>query len=377
MEAVELREGGLLLRPWRPDDAEAVYQACQDPLIPRWTTVPSPYLREHAEDFVGTVSPQEWTQGSGAAFGVFDAATGQLLGANGLVSLDLDAKVAEVGFWVAPWARGRRVATEATRAVARWALTTLGVQRLVWRAEVGNHASRLVAARVGFGFEGIARAALRHGDRRLDGWIGSLLPGELREVAEDDPVLARAAARSRVFGGPQPTLSTTTAEGARVRLRPLRIEDAPACLAAATDPQTVRYTVVPHPYTSHDAESYITAHAPRRWAEGSAGIFAIADADDTFVGSMVLSLAGDGLTTDVGDVGYMVGPWSRGKGYASAALRAVSDWGFAELGLRRIEWRAYVGNTGSQTVAWRAGFTVEGTTRRGLNHRGVYEDAPG
>ena len=56
MEAVELREGELLLRPWRPDDAEAVYQACQDPLIPRWTTVPSPFLHEHARDFVTATS---------------------------------------------------------------------------------------------------------------------------------------------------------------------------------------------------------------------------------------------------------------------------------------------------------------------------------
>jgi RimJ/RimL family protein N-acetyltransferase len=158
-------------------------------------------------------------------------------------------------------------------------------------------------------------------------------------------------------------------------LRPLRIDDAPACAAAASDPETVRYTEVPHPYQTSDAESFVTVLAPRRWLEGSAGIFAIADADDAFVGTIDLRLAGDELTTDLGDVGYLVGPWARGKGYASAALRAVCDWGFAELGLHRIEWRAYVGNTGSRSVARRAGLTVEGITRRGLNHRGSYEDA--
>ncbi|MGH3450260.1 MAG: GNAT family N-acetyltransferase, partial [Haloechinothrix sp.] len=56
MEPVELSDGDLLLRPWQPQDAEAVYRACRDPEIQRWTTVPSPYLREHAEHFVTVVS---------------------------------------------------------------------------------------------------------------------------------------------------------------------------------------------------------------------------------------------------------------------------------------------------------------------------------
>jgi hypothetical protein len=37
------------LRPWRPDDAGAVFAACQDEEIQRWTEVPVPYLREHAD----------------------------------------------------------------------------------------------------------------------------------------------------------------------------------------------------------------------------------------------------------------------------------------------------------------------------------------
>jgi hypothetical protein len=41
------------LRPWRADDADAVLAACQDAEIQRWTEVPVPYRREHAEGFVG------------------------------------------------------------------------------------------------------------------------------------------------------------------------------------------------------------------------------------------------------------------------------------------------------------------------------------
>lgn len=375
MEAVQLREGGLLLRPWRLEDADGLAGAMQDPLIARWGgSFPTPYTRSDAVEHIERAT-RDWAEGTAAALAVVDPATGELLGSAGLSQLNHRLGQAEITYWTAAGARGRRIAVDAVRAVVRFAHDRLGLHRIGWRAEVGNHASRLVAARAGFRFEGIRRAELPSGQGWRDAWAGCLLPGELREATEDDAALARVAARSRVFGGGQPTLQTSTVGGAQVRLRPLRVEDAAACMAAASDPASVRYTEVPHPYTSDDAQSFITALAPRRWLEGTAGIFAIADADDGYVGSMDLRLVGDELTTDLGDVGYLVGPWARGKGYASAALRAVCDWGFAELDLHRIEWRAYVGNTGSRGVARRAGFTVEGTTRRGLNHRGTYEDA--
>jgi len=38
-----LRDGPTALRPWRDSDLAALVEACQDPEIPRWTRVPSPY----------------------------------------------------------------------------------------------------------------------------------------------------------------------------------------------------------------------------------------------------------------------------------------------------------------------------------------------
>jgi RimJ/RimL family protein N-acetyltransferase len=187
--------------------------------------------------------------------------------------------------------------------------------------------------------------------------------------------MVRAAARCRVFGAPQPTLQAVCPGGAPVRLRPLRIDDVPGCVRACNDPDTVRYTTVPYPYGEADGTGFITGFAPTQWARGVEAIFAIADADDAFVGTMALRLRGDELTTPTGDVGYLVGPWARGHGYASTALRALSDWGFRELALHRIEWQAYVGNTASRATAQRAGFRVEGEHRQALAHRGGYEDA--
>jgi RimJ/RimL family protein N-acetyltransferase len=57
------------LRPWRPDDVDAVTAACQDPEVQRWTRVPVPYARSDAEAFVGDVSAGMHREG-GASFAV-------------------------------------------------------------------------------------------------------------------------------------------------------------------------------------------------------------------------------------------------------------------------------------------------------------------
>jgi RimJ/RimL family protein N-acetyltransferase len=373
---VEIQEAGLLLRPWQPADAGAVFRACQDPEIARWTMVAQPYRIEHAIDYVTTFTAQTWANGTAAPFGVFDLATGEMLASCGLVQLDRDAGEGEIGYWVAPWARGRGVATNAARAVARWSLRTLGLRRLVWRAKLGNHASRLVAARIGVRFEGVARAALRGRDGWHDGWVGGLLPGDLREAgAADEPDLVRTAARCAVFGRPQPTLTADTRHGTAVRLRPLRADDIPAIVLACQDPLSIRYTTVPHPYTKEHAEAFVHVFAPGGWQRGVEAVFAVADADDAYAGSMTLRLQGDENTTVTADVGYLIGPWARGRGYAQAALGALCEWGFAGLRLHRIEWEAFLGNDASRSVAERAGFVVEGMRRESLSQRGAYQSA--
>ena len=48
-----VRTGRLLLRPFRPDDEDAVFRACQDPETQRWIGVlPVPYTRADAREYV-------------------------------------------------------------------------------------------------------------------------------------------------------------------------------------------------------------------------------------------------------------------------------------------------------------------------------------
>ncbi len=180
MEPVELTAGQLHLRPPVPADEAAIFAACQDPEIQRFTIVPAPYTEAAAHDFVTSYVPDGWRSGRRATFAVLDAGSGDLLGMSGLGHLGIEAGIGHVGYWSAPQARGRGVATSALRVVCRWGFDALGLARIEWYAEVGNVGSRRVAEKVGFSYEGTLRAKLVHRERRIDAWVGGLLPGEIR-----------------------------------------------------------------------------------------------------------------------------------------------------------------------------------------------------
>ncbi|GLW19850.1 acetyltransferase [Streptomyces sp. NBRC 13847] len=181
MKPVTLTTERLVLRPFEPSDAPAVHTACQEPDIPRWTSVPSPYGVEDAERFVGTVVPEGWRDDTTYNFAVVSRADGSLVGAMGLVRLArlrTPERQAELGYWTAKEHRGRGYTVEAARAVLGWAFRDLGVERMEWHAEAGNEGSRAVARRLGFHMEGTLRAQLVREGIRRDVWIGSLLPSD-------------------------------------------------------------------------------------------------------------------------------------------------------------------------------------------------------
>ncbi|WP_256105220.1 GNAT family N-acetyltransferase [Streptomyces sp. ODS05-4] len=177
MDPVRLTTARLLLDAFTPEDAAAVHAACQDPAIRRWTAIPSPYAREHAESFVRRTAPDGWSHETEFTFAVRPARGGPPLGAAAVHHPR--PGYWEVGYWTGAAHRGRGVTTEAVRTLARWAFTDLACPRLDWRAEVGNTASRRTAERAGFTVEGVQRAALHQAGTLRDCWTGSLLPSDL------------------------------------------------------------------------------------------------------------------------------------------------------------------------------------------------------
>lgn len=143
-----IADGEITLRPPRPEDAGALTAACQDPEIPRWTLVPSPYLREHAEAWLERVAASA-REGSSLGLLAFDDA-GRLLGSFSLMALDNDRRCGEIGYWVAAEARGRGVATRAVRLLRDWGHRELGLALIEILVHAGNVPSRRVAERAGF-----------------------------------------------------------------------------------------------------------------------------------------------------------------------------------------------------------------------------------
>lgn len=178
MEAVTLRTERLVLTAPGADDVDAIFAACQDAAIQRYTTVPVPYRRSDAEGFI-TQTAQRWDAGTDAIWAIRAGAA--LAGVVGLHGLGTGS--AEIGYWMAVPFRGAGLLTEAARAVIDWGLRadTLALQRIQWRAVVGNTASAHTAQSLGFRFEGTLRAALTNGAGiRDDGWVAGLLPADDR-----------------------------------------------------------------------------------------------------------------------------------------------------------------------------------------------------
>ncbi|MCX5419599.1 GNAT family N-acetyltransferase [Streptomyces sp. NBC_00078] len=155
---------GLLLRPWRAEDAPAVHEAFQDPLMHQW------HIRRSDSEAEAAGWIEEWQKAwegeRTAQWAVTDADSDRLLGRVALREIALGDGVAEVAYWTTAAARGQGAAARATTALSRWALDEIGFHRLELMHATANHASCRVAAKTGFALEGTKRSALLH----PDGW---------------------------------------------------------------------------------------------------------------------------------------------------------------------------------------------------------------
>jgi RimJ/RimL family protein N-acetyltransferase len=179
---IALQDEVVALRAPRQSDVPAVTAACQDPLIARFTLVPSPYSEDDAREWLLSAE-RDRREGSGLHFAATAPGTGELRGAVGISEINWRHRVGQVGYWVAPEARGRGVATRSLRLLARWALSDLGLARVEVRVDVENEVSQSVAEAAGFVREGVLRSRAESKGRRWDEVMFSLLPADLDRAA--------------------------------------------------------------------------------------------------------------------------------------------------------------------------------------------------
>jgi RimJ/RimL family protein N-acetyltransferase len=156
----ELADDAIILRAPAVADVPAITEACQDPDIQHFTFVPVPYREEHARDWVDDAAARA---GAGEALSLVIADgddRAMLLGTVGLLRPDWAQRTIEIGYWVAPWARGGGLAVRAVKLLAPWALRTLDLARVACDVDVDNAASRQVAQRAGFVAEAVPLAPI-------------------------------------------------------------------------------------------------------------------------------------------------------------------------------------------------------------------------
>jgi len=175
-----LADGVVTLRPWgEGGDVEAIVTACNDRALAEFLEmIPSPYTAADARDYIERTR-EGWIEGKTSNFAVL--LDGAAVGSIGVHWLEPDQGLAEIGYWVAPQARGRGVCTRAVRLVSRWVLERPGMERLQLRADEENIASRKVAENAGFTQEGILRSSRYNPrlERRINFVMYSLLRDEL------------------------------------------------------------------------------------------------------------------------------------------------------------------------------------------------------
>jgi len=351
-----LSDGTVSLRAHHRGDLDSIVEQCTDPLSIEWTTVPVPYTLAHAAEWVDQRIPKAWSDGSDLCFAI--ETEGRFAGSTSLRP-EGDG-VAEIAYGLAAWARGRGVMTRAGKLLLDWGFEQRGCAVVIWRANVGNWASRRVAWSLGFSFDGTVRELLLQRERRYDGWVGSLRPDDPREPT------------SR-------WLTTPVLETERLRLRPWQEGDVDRIVEACSDPVVRHWQPnLPAPYTESSAQAFMLRTAEQAAAGSGIGC-CIADTEtDRVLGSASVFDIGR-RDPSCAEIGYWSHPDARGAGVVTAAVGRLAEHCFGDpaaggLGLRRLFLTTAAGNAASCRVAERVGFSRVGTERRAYRLADGHDD---
>lgn len=348
-EVPTLTDGVVTLRAHRHDDAEGIWEQCQDPLSQEWTTVPVPYSRNDAVDFITRVGDR-WTRDEIWNFAIETAGGAGPGRFGGTIGLDPKSPgVAEIMYGAHPAVRGRGVMSRALQLILDWAFEATPVRTVIWWANAGNVASWRVAWRNGFSFDGQSREVLMHRGVLRDGWMGTLRSTDSREP------------KTRWLVRPDIT-------GDRVRMRAPRREDARRVLESTTDPASWHWLAAygagrPLP----EIERWIRDD-PLRASLGRGFAWTLADpGTDLYCGQLNVFDV-DGSDHKTAELGYWLHPDSRGRGVLHEAIERASEVLFAAediggTGLRRLRLNISDGNIASMRLAYATGFTECGRDR--------------
>lgn len=142
----------LLLRPFRPEDAEVLYRIHLEPAVKQW------FPNESYADLAETQGAIEFFSDCVAnahlpyVLAIELKATGELIGDTGLSEVEGEPDQLEIGYVVTRAHAGKGYASEAARAMTDFAATALHANALFGRVVHGNIASTRVLEKSGYTF---------------------------------------------------------------------------------------------------------------------------------------------------------------------------------------------------------------------------------
>lgn len=169
-----LTDRHFVIRPWRETDLGCIREASADPEIPRGTTVPAAFSPDEGTAFIH----RQWNRAVerlGVSQAIVEATSDRAVGLV-IVSLRPQPRVAGMGYWVIPSARGRGAATAAVRLITPWAFDALDLQRLEAWVAPENQVSQAVLVNAGYRQEGRLRNFLSVDGRPSDALVFSAIP---------------------------------------------------------------------------------------------------------------------------------------------------------------------------------------------------------
>lgn len=143
--------------PFGEEHLDGLAGMLHDPEVLRFTRVPDPPPPDFARTWFARYQNGR-REGTREAFAVLDAVDGRFLGTAVAPKIEREAKTLELGYVVAPAARGRGVATASLAWLTRWARDAHDARRMELIIRFDNQGSKVVAHRCGYQKEGVLRS---------------------------------------------------------------------------------------------------------------------------------------------------------------------------------------------------------------------------
>jgi [ribosomal protein S5]-alanine N-acetyltransferase len=185
-EVPTLTRSLVTLRKPELKDTQAVFDGCQDPLIPRFTAISANYSMAHALDYVQRVDASLRTQRELPL--VIEYGNGEdrkFAGTISFHSIRVKNSVGEIGYWMSESMRGKSIATTAVRMLTDYGFATIGFKRVEAMVDIENIASTKLLASAGYQREGLLRKKISRDDgRQVDMYLFAAIPEEWEYLPE-------------------------------------------------------------------------------------------------------------------------------------------------------------------------------------------------